>query len=121
MPVSRMCFQVLFTLACFAPAFGTENASSQRPFLDAVYVWGIAEATGTYEIGGELISTDDPAKFAEADSPSKAAILGVNNIVMAGAGLPNDAEVAKEISRSVAHLDRCMWEFNPDDKSKPTD
>jgi len=89
---------------------------------DMIYVWGIPEGINTYEIGNELISTTDPATFAQADAPSKAAILGVENIVMAGAGLPDKLDVARKLTQQIAHLKRVIWEIGPDDKqANPAD
>ena len=92
------------------------NASvpGKRHLLDAVYVWGISPEkpadveTWAYEIGDELLSTTDPAQFAQADAQSRAAILGVNNIFMAGWGLPKDLTLATKASRSIAGLERVV-------------
>ena len=101
------------------------TVSKKRDLIDAVYVWGISPEKPSdveawaYEIGDQLLSTTDPAKFAQADAQSRAAILGVNNIFMAGWGLPKDLTLATKTSRSIAGLERVVWELNPDDQADP--
>ena len=107
-----------------------DSLPGKRQLLDAVYVWGISPEkptdveTWAYEIGDEigdeLLSTTDPAKFAQADAKSRTAILGVNNIFMAGWGLPKDLTLARKASREIASLNRVVWELNPDDSADPT-
>lgn len=96
-----------------------EPIRAEKTFADIVYVWGITEDMDTYEIGGKLIHTRDPAKFAQADAPSKAAMLDVQNIIMAGEGLPKELEAARRVTREISHLKRVVWELNPDDLEKP--
>jgi hypothetical protein len=88
--------------------------------LDILWVWGIPQGIGAYDIGkSKMVSTTDPAQFAQADARSKAMILGVPNVLMAGDGLPNDLEKAEELSRGIADLKRIGWELTPDNGEGP--
>jgi hypothetical protein len=88
--------------------------------IDMLWVWGIPEGNGGYEMGkGRMLSTTDPAAFAQADAQSKAAILGIPNVLMAGDGLPNDLRRAGELSRGIAGLKRIGWELGPDGGDGP--
>lgn len=95
------------------------GSKSKRKMIDIIWVWGIAEPIGAYDIGKEpLLATTDPAQFAQADSQSKAAILGVRNVVMAGSGLPNNRQVAEKLSKQISGMKRIAWELTPDSGEK---
>lgn len=88
--------------------------------IDILWVWGIPEGNGAYEMGkGRMVPTKDPAAFAQADAQSKAAILGVPNVLMAGDGIPDDLHRAEELSRGLAGLKRIGWELGPDGGEGP--
>ncbi len=91
-----------------------------RKFGDLLWVWGIPQGIAAYDIGaGRMIETNEPARFAQANAVSKARILGVSNVAMAGSGLPSDLREAKRLSREVGGLRRVAWEFGPDNGEGP--
>lgn len=96
-------------------SLGEPGSKAGRKLLDMIYVWGIPIGNGAYEMPkGQMLRTDDPAKFAQADPPSRAALLGVHNVYMAGDGLPNDLQTAEALSKPVAQMKRIVWELTPD-------
>jgi hypothetical protein len=82
---------------------------------DLLWVWSpiIHDAEGNVV----PISVTQPtaANFVEADSVQKAELLNVNNVILAGHGLPADLEKANEITRSDAGKGRIVWEIASDD------
>src|SRR5581483_7139621 len=91
-----------------------------RKLLDILWVWAIPQRIGAHDIGkGKLLSTMDPAQFAQAEPESKAMILGVPHVLMAGDGLPDDLEKAEELSRGIAGLKQIGWELTPDHGEGP--
>lgn len=91
-----------------------------RKFSDMLWIWGIPEGIAAYDIAaGKMLDTMDPVKFAQASAISKARILGVSNVAMAGNGLPNDLKQAEALSAEIAGLKRVAWEFGPDKGEGP--
>lgn len=99
-----------------APGAGAEVAASQsrdgvparpRVVRDLMWVWGIAATAGQ----GEKAT---PATFVAASPAERAELLDLDNIVMAGAGLPNDDGEADLLTGKVAQSKRLVWETRPD-------
>lgn len=91
-----------------------------RKFADLLWVWGIPQGIAAYDIAaGKMLDTMEPSQFAQANAISKAKILGVANVAMAGNGLPNDLKEAERLSREVGGLKRVAWEFGPDKGEGP--
>ena len=59
------------------------------------------------------------ATYAEASATRKAELLGVPNVVMAGAGLPEDLKQADTWTEQVSHCGRLIWEIMADGKGGP--
>ena len=111
---------VLILFALTLRGAGGPTATPGRTLMDIVWVWGIPVGSGVYEMGkGKMLATTDPAKFAQADVQSKASILGVRNVVMAGDGLPNDLKLAEELTSEVAQMKHLVWEMTPDNGQGP--
>lgn len=83
-----------------------DEAAPPKLMRDLLWVWGNPEMT---EPGEHTLAT-----FAQAGPAERAKLLGVPNVVMAGTGLPNDQQQAEELSASVAHCARVVWEITPD-------
>jgi hypothetical protein len=80
-----------------------------------LYVWGTPVGNAAYDLPrGQMLRTSDPAKFAQAEPASRAAMLGVHNVFMAGDGLPNDLQAGEAQSKGVAQMKRIIWELTPD-------
>lgn len=90
-----------------------EEQVSQR-VSDALFVWTNANPSANDPSGSGKIETRDPGQFGKANAAGRATILGVKNVVLAGNGLPEDAQLAEEWTQEVAHLNRVVWELTPD-------
>lgn len=91
-----------------------------RELIDHIWVWGIPIGNGVGNMPkGRMLATTNPAHYAQANPQSRAAILGVRNVVMAGDGLPNNSEKAEELSKGIAGLKRIVWELTPDNGEGP--
>jgi len=114
---------LIVVMIIFAPTLRAADGPKprrERTLNDILWVWGIPEGNGEADLGkGRMLATTDPAKFAQADPQSKALILGVRNVLMAGDGLPNDLKRADELSSGVARLKRIGWELGPDNGEGP--
>lgn len=55
-----------------------------------------------------------PGQWVEAPSPEKMKMLNVPNVLMAGAGLPDDFSAATRLSESVSEAPHVVWEVLPD-------
>jgi hypothetical protein len=94
----------------------TAEEPSARQVSDVLFVWANPNPSAAYELSASgTIETRDPAQYAQANAASRAAILGLNNVVMAGSGLPEDGQLAEKWTQEVAHLGRVVWELMPDD------
>ncbi len=85
---------------------GGQRSTAPQVFRDLLWVWGIPSITGGSE---QTLAT-----FAQASPAQRAELLGVPNMVMAGAGLPNDSSLGRKLTSDVAHLGRIVWETTPD-------
>jgi hypothetical protein len=105
---------VVLLSAVVLPVLRCGNAHEQQ-VRDIVWVWGNPDPQDAYELARDKpITTEDPGQFAQADPMSRARILGIQNIFMAGAGLPLDLELARRLTSDVASLERIVWELVPD-------
>ena len=73
---------------------------------DLFWVWGNPEMTRP----GEPTN----ATFAEASSAGRARLLGAPNIMMAGAGLPDDWQEGVRLTEEVKDFPGIAWEISPD-------
>lgn len=98
-------------------AAGQANAGQKprvpqpRTVRDLIWVWGNPEMTKP----GEHTS----ATYADASPAQRARILGAQNIIMAGQGLPDDDALADQLTRDVLGLKRIVWEIAADGKESP--
>ena len=74
--------------------------------LDYLWVWGNPELS--------LIQSTNDAHFGAAGPISRAQMLGMHNIYLAGLGVPQDLIYAEALTQPVAHLKRIAWEVSPD-------
>ena len=81
-------------------------ASAPAVVRDLLWVWGFA--------GKAHDGQASAATFASASPAQRAALLGIDNIVMAGQGLPDDHGQADEMTARVATANRLVWETRPD-------
>ena len=106
-----MCSTVLIcgcrSVAADADAAG-QNAKTIR---DIVWLW----ATPGLDRPGE----HSVATYAHADGAQKARILDAPNIMLAGAGVPNDQAEAERLTEQVYHLPGIAWEISADGKGGP--
>ena len=91
-------------------AFGStllaQSKRSSPTVRDALWVWGTPELTKPGE--------HTAASFAQASPAQRARILDVPNVLMAGAGLPHDRQLATLWNADVAGLSRVVWEILSD-------
>ncbi|MSO21652.1 MAG: hypothetical protein EXQ58_00035 [Acidobacteria bacterium] len=125
MTASNMRFKLIyaapFVLLCLAlvlepcsPLAAPSGSNASKKLIDIVYVWGTPVGNNAYDLPkGKMLRTDDPAKFAEADPHSRASLLGVHNVFMAGDGLSNDMKTAEAQSEEVSQMKRIIWELTP--------
>jgi len=75
---------------------------------DVLWVWGNPEMAeeGAHDLGS----------FAQAGPAERAQLLGVDNIVMAGYGLPHDEQEADACTKQVAGFPHLVWEIGCDDE-----
>ncbi len=78
---------------------------------DIMWVWG---NPGMGKPGKHTV-----ASFAQAPSAKRAQLLGIPNLVMAGAGLPEDEKQADTWTKEVSHCPQLVWEINADGKGGP--
>lgn len=83
-----------------------DEAPAPARVRDLLWVWG---NPGMGKPGEHTAAT-----FAQAPSAERARILGVPNVVMAGAGLPHDRALAEKLTAEVAHAPRLVWEIMAD-------
>jgi hypothetical protein len=104
----------VFIIAIAMNSVAVANAESEpkwpqpKTIRDILWVWGNPE-----------MATGDDAKhtlatYAQASPARRAEMLGVNNIIMAGHGLPNEEKAAFSATEAVKHADRLAWEILPD-------
>jgi len=102
-------------LLCIAVTIGVLAGSSANSQLyptepqtirDLLWVWGIPQVP----------DNDEPSlsNFARCSSMQRAELLGVPNVFMAGAGLPLDETLARQIHETVAKARALVWELSPD-------
>jgi len=79
-----------------------------RPKLvsDILWVWG---NPGMTEPGSHTLAT-----FAEASPAQRADMLGVPNVIMAGAGLPHEHDRAMRLTDEIKDSPEIVWEILPD-------
>lgn len=101
---------------CGLAAIGvSETASSSiRPsarLCERVWVWGNPEMAdaGTHSVDS----------FANAGPAERARLLGVQNIIMAGHGLPREMAQAESLTNDVAQATRLVWEISGDSDEAP--
>ncbi len=106
-------FAGLFTLGMggLPDVLAADPPQASRPsrpavIRDLMWVWGNPEMA---KPGPKTL-----AAFAQASPASRARLLGVPNIVMAGLGLPDDEGTARRLTREVAPFPRLVWEIGPD-------
>ncbi len=88
-----------------------KERSKPEVIHDLIWVWGNPEMG---KPGKHTLAT-----FAQASPSQRARLLGVSNIVMAGAGLPNDDRQADVLTRQVSSFRRLIWEIRADGKGGP--
>lgn len=74
--------------------------------LDYLWVWGNPELS--------LIQSTNDAHFGAAGPISRVQMVGMQNVYMAGLGVPYDLIYAEALTQPVAHLKRIVWEISPD-------
>ncbi len=78
---------------------------------DLLWVWATPERSTP---GEHTLAT-----FAAANAPQRVALLGTPNVVMAGAGIPNDDKQADAWTAEVAAAPRLVWEIMADGSGGP--
>jgi len=76
---------------------------------DAIWVWGNPEMT----VAG-LRGLDE---YAQASPARRAELLNASNIILAGAGLPSDHELASRWTAEAAGSRELIWEILPDGRT----
>lgn len=93
---------VVLSIACLFFA-ATTTAETVR---DRIWVWGNPEMG---EPGAHAVDT-----YAQAGPAERARLLGVQNIILAGLGLPNDDAKAELITKEAADAPHLIWEISRD-------
>ena len=78
---------------------------------DIIWLWA---TPGMDKPGEHTVAT-----YAQADGAQKAKILDAPNMMMAGAGLPDDQAEAERLTEQVNHLARIAWEISADGGGPP--
>ncbi len=87
---------------------GTSQAAHDAKLLrNNLWAWGNPERATE--------GSHTTASFAQAGPAERAQLLGVENIFLAGAGVPLDYEEAARITQEAAGAKRLVWEILPDD------
>lgn len=89
-----------------ASGVDAEQDGPSTTLRDKLWVWTTPERAVPGEHGAET--------FANASPAQQAAILGVPNIWLAGAGIPNDQALARRQTESVRQAASVVWEILPD-------
>ena len=99
-------------VVCVASIVVASNADAQlyptkpRVIRDLMWVWGTPEVPDNPE--------PSLGNYAQCSPIQRAQLLGVPNIFMAGAGLPLDEPLARQLHQEVAGVRTLVWEFAPD-------
>jgi hypothetical protein len=83
-----------------------DKPTPARCIRDAIWVWGNPEMT--------IAGSRGPGEYAQASPARRAELLGTTNIILAGAGLPSDRELAARWTAEVADSRELIWEILPD-------
>lgn len=105
----------------FLPPLEAQSSAKKahRRVSDVLFVWGNPDPSSAHDMSPTgPIKTADLAKFAQAEPASRAAMLGVKNMVMAGHGLSLDPDLADRWSKQISHSKRIVWEVEPDTEGK---
>ncbi len=91
---------------CNADRVTKHTSSTPKTIRDLIWIWG---NPGMAEPGSHTFAT-----YAQASPAQRAEMLHVPNMIMAGNGLPHDDRKAEELTESVAHCPRLIWEIAAD-------
>lgn len=97
---------VLAVGAAFAADRAEPQAAKPKVLRDLFWVWD----TPRRAVPGDHTF----ATFTQASAAQKVKLLGAPNVVMAGAGIPNDDRQADAWTKAVGHCPRMVWEISPD-------
>jgi hypothetical protein len=100
---------VFYSYADEAPTVA--RGAAGKTIRDILWLW----ATPGRDKPGE----HGVATYADADGAQKARILGAPNMMLAGAGLPNDPAEGARLTKQVYHLPGVAWEISADGKGGP--
>lgn len=87
-----------------------ERPAAPSVLKDAIWVWGNPEMT--------VAGRQGPAEFAQASPARRAELLGAPNIILAGAGLPADRELAARWTADADGSRELIWEILPDGRTE---
>lgn len=104
-PTFRIILALLLTSLAAVQSLSADKATP-KTLGDLFWVW----ATPDRDEQGE----HNYATFAQAPAAQKAKLLGTPNVIMAGSGLPDDAQLADDFTKAVADCSRVIWEISPD-------
>jgi len=111
MPLNRAVVHLLAGLCWIVGAANAGQAAQPKVVRDLIWVWGNPEMAKPGE--------HTAATYAQASPLQRARLLGAPNIIMAGAGLPDDDQEADRLTRSVLDLPRIVWEIAADEHHAP--
>lgn len=102
------------TLCCLpSPSNGADiYRTPPEKVRDILWVWS------TPDREQPELKNCGPGQFVQAPSPEKLKMLDLPNVMMAGAGLPDDFAEAVRLSDSVADAANVVWEVLPDGETE---
>ena len=107
----KFTFPILLGLLLTTMAHGDPEVDRPKTIGDLFWVWGNSEMTKPGEHGY--------ANFREASPAQRTRMLGATNVVMAGAGLPNDWDESVRLTEEVKDFPGLYWEICPDGNKGP--
>lgn len=100
------CRLVMVVASLVGRGHAGEKPAAPRTLKDAIWVWGNPEMT--------VAGAQGPAEFAQASPAQRAELLGATNVILAGAGLPADRELAARWTSDADDSRELVWEILPD-------